>query len=318
MKTPVAVFIFNRPDLTRRVFARIAQAKPQRLLLVADGPRADRIDDAALVAATRKVVEQVDWPCEVLRNYSDTNLGCRNRVSSGLDWVFESVEEAIILEDDCLPDASFFPYCVELLERYRDNPRVMHIGGNNFWGPRVRLPHSYCFSRYAHIWGWATWRRAWKLYDRDMRQWPGPDPQDVLGRALRRRDERRYWAARFDLAKAGRIDTWDFAWLFTCWAADGVAITPRVNLVTNLGFGGDSTHTPDGGHAFANMAAASIESPLIHPPRLAVDRRLERLTFRTVFEAPLSPKEKLQLARWTMGKALRRLLRFPVSKGAGT
>jgi hypothetical protein len=172
IKTPVAFLVFNCPDTTIRVFEEIRCARPPKLLVVADGPRADRPGEADKCQAVRAVIETVDWPCEVLKNYSDVNLGCKIRVSSGLDWVFEQVEEAIILEGDCLPHPTFFRFCEELLETYRDDERIGMISGDNFQFGRKRGDASYYFSRYNHIWGWASWRRAWQHYDRNMAIWP--------------------------------------------------------------------------------------------------------------------------------------------------
>ena len=165
LSTPVAFIIFNRPDTTARVFAEIAKARPPKLLVVGDGPRANRDGEADRVAEARAIIKNVDWPCEVLTNFSTPNLGCKKRVSSGIDWIFEQVEEAIILEDDCLPDPSFFQFCEEMLARYRHDDRIAMISGDNFLFGQVPVPESYYFSRYCHIWGWASWRRAWKDYD---------------------------------------------------------------------------------------------------------------------------------------------------------
>ena len=169
---PVAFLIFNRPELTRKVFASIAQARPSKLLVVADGPREDVSDDEENCSEARATIDRIDWDCEVLTNYSSVNMGCRARISTGLEWVFKNVEEAIILEDDCIPHPTFFRFCKELLARYRDDQRVMMISGNNFQMGRKWTPCSYYFSRFFHCWGWATWRRAWKHYDIDMGLWP--------------------------------------------------------------------------------------------------------------------------------------------------
>nr|MBA3765731.1 glycosyltransferase family 2 protein [Acidobacteriota bacterium] len=172
MNVPVALIIFNRADTTARVLAEIAKARPSKLLVIADGPRADHPDDAEKCLAARAAIDRVNWDCEVLTNYSEVNLGCGARPSSGLDWVFENVAEAIILEDDCLPHPTFFPFCAELLERHRDDERVMMISGDNFQFGRKRTQYSYYFSRYTHTWGWATWRRAWRYFDREIKLWP--------------------------------------------------------------------------------------------------------------------------------------------------
>ncbi|MBW4472824.1 MAG: glycosyltransferase family 2 protein [Stenomitos rutilans HA7619-LM2] len=281
--TPVAFFIFNRPQLTQRVFDAIRQAKPARLLVVADGPRRDRSGEAELCAQTRAVIQQVDWPCQVLTNFSDTNLGCKRRVSSGLDWVFDTVEEAIILEDDCLPHPTFFPFCETLLEHYRNDTRVMVISGNNFQFGHQRTSDSYYFSRYNHIWGWATWRRAWRYYDVEMTLWSvikqGHWLHDLLGedRAVR------YWTDSFEAVANDRLDTWDFQWTFACWIQHGLSILPNINLVSNIGFHPEATHTKDANSRVSNLPSEAIKLPLKHPQFIIRDTFADQSTQRLLF-----------------------------------
>lgn len=280
--TPVALLVFNRPHTTEQVFKEIRNAKPPMLLVIADGPRTDRKEEAEKCAAVRAIVEQVDWDCQVLKNYSDTNLGCRKRVSSGLDWVFSRVDEAIILEDDCVPHPTFFHFCQELLERYRADERVMTISGNNFQYGRRRTKYSYYFSRYAHLWGWATWRRAWNSYDVDMKMWQeirdGSWLFDILGSTRPEiRDGQyqidikrsirtvQYWHSIFEHTYKGRIDTWDYQLLFASWLQNGLHILPNINLVSNIGFGLEATHTKVISHC-ANLPIIAMEYPLNHPP----------------------------------------------------
>src|SRR4028118_433764 len=184
MKTPVVLIIFNRPAQTEKVFEVIRQAKPPKLLVIADGSRAERPGEAEKCAAARAVIDRVDWDCEVFKNYSDVNLGCDPRISSGLNWVFETVEEAIILEDDCVPHPTFFRYCEELLERYRHDARVMNISGQNVLFGRHRTEYSYYFSRYTLCWGWASWRRAWQYFDVDVKLWPEIRDQNLIKNVL--------------------------------------------------------------------------------------------------------------------------------------
>src|SRR5918999_5944350 len=232
LQVPVAFIIFNRPEPTARVFAEIARARPSRLIVVADGPRTDVPGEAELCARARAVIKAVDWECEVVTEFSDRNLGCRTRVSSGLDFVFDIAEEAIILEDDCLPHPGFFSFCESLLERYRDNEKVMVISGDNFHGGRRYTPFSYFFSRFVHIWGWASWRRAWKHYDLEMKQWPKLRDTNWLNRMFERDRDAAYWREIFDKVAAHEINTWDYQWLFSCWSKDGLSITPEINLVS--------------------------------------------------------------------------------------
>lgn len=280
LTTPVAFLIFNRPEQTRRVFAAIKRARPTRLLIVADGPRPTRPGEDALCAATRAIVSEVDWPCEVLTNFAATNVGCRERVSSGLTWVFNTVEEAIILEDDCLPHPDFFPYCAELLERYRDDARIMHIGGVNFQFGRRYGPDSYFFSRYTHIWGWASWRRAWQHYDVTLARWPAARERMVA--MFEHPAERRYWQHAWEKVFSGKLDTWDYQWSFACAEQGGLVALPNVNLISNIGFGSDATHTYRK-NRLAALPTEALSQPLRHPSTVTrcieADRAMGRLMF---------------------------------------
>ncbi|MCA1990568.1 MAG: class I SAM-dependent methyltransferase [Coleofasciculus sp. S288] len=281
LKTPVCLMIFKRPDTTAKVFEAIRQAKPPKLLVVADGPRADRPGEAEKCAAARAIIDHVDWDCEVLTNYSDINLGCRKRVSSGLNWVFELVEEAIVLEDDCLPHPTFFRFCEELLERYRHDDRVMAISGNNFQLGQKRTEYSYYFSIYNHIWGWASWRRAWQLYELEMKRWPKFRDSNLLENILQDHQAVAHWSRIFQSGFEG-FDTWDFAWTFTCWNHNGLSILPNINLVSNIGFGPEATHTK-GESQFANLPTEAMSFPLRHPPLVTRDIQADNLTEKMMF-----------------------------------
>jgi hypothetical protein len=274
LKTPVAFIIFNRPETTKRVFAEIAKAKPPKLLVIADGPRADYPNDVEKCAAVRTIIDGVDWDCEVLTNYSDVNLGCKRRVSSGLDWVFDTVEEAIILEDDCLPHPTFFRFCEELLERYRDDKRIAMISGDNFQFGRKRTEYSYYFSRYTHIWGWASWRRAWDNYDVDMKIWHEIRDGGWLRDLLEDKKSVRYWKKIFDKVYQGKIDTWDYPWVFVCWMNSALTIIPNVNLVSNIGFGSEAVHTTKR-NKFAEMKTEYMDFPISHPSYILRDSKAD-------------------------------------------
>jgi hypothetical protein len=271
----VALLIFNRPDTTARVFEAIAKAKPSKLLVVADGPRPDRLDEADKCAQTRAIINNVDWDCEVITNYSPINLGCKKRVASGLDWIFEQVEEAIILEDDCLPEHSFFRFCDEMLERYRLNERVGMVSGGNLQFGQSRGNASYYFSRYTHIWGWATWRRAWKHYDRDMALWPSFREEGWLDRVFASQGEREYWKNSFQWVYDGKLDTWDCSWTFAAITHGMLQVVPNVNLISNIGFGPEATHTHVVG-IHANMPIQPIVFPIKHPKFVLVDEEADR------------------------------------------
>lgn len=277
---PVALLAFNRPDLTRIIFERIRQAKPRVLMVIADGPRAGNPNDAHTCKAVRRIAEQVNWPCELLKNYSETNLGCGRRVASGIDWVFQNVNEAIILEDDCLPGPGFFRFCVELLARYREDDRVMQISGSNFLFGRRFTQHSYYFSRYPLCWGWATWRRAWQHFDFEMGAWK-VDPERCLAR-FDNHAERAFWRSVWDRVAGGRVDTWDYQWALAVFRANGLAATPATNLITNIGFGAGATHTRSGLLALCPKATA-IKFPLRHSGQCEANFEADRFTARRAF-----------------------------------
>lgn len=287
LTTPVAFIIFNRPDTTEIVFSEIARARPTKLLVISDGPRANRLGEAERVAQTRAIIDRVDWDCEVLTHYADANMGCKMRVSSGLDWVFEQVEEAIILEDDCVPDPTFFRFCQELLERYREDERVALISGDNFQFGRHHTDASYYFSRYNHIWGWASWRRAWKHYDRDIRFWPEIVKDDGLGQIAFSKQEAAYWTKACQGVYDKSIDTWDTQWTLTIFARGMSNILPSVNLIKNIGFGPDATHT-QGLSIYANMDTTPMTFPLVHPVIQAMHQEADRYTSETMFSSRLS------------------------------
>jgi hypothetical protein len=276
---PVSLFVFNRPELTERVLARIREAAPRLLFVVADGPRSDRLGEAEKCAEVRCIVEAgIDWPCEVIRDYSSVNLGCARRVSSGLDGVFAREEEVIILEDDCVPDASFFPYCTELLHRFRSDPRVGVIAGSNFQRGDVTGGMSYYFSRYPHCWGWAAWRRAWRTYDHAMAAWPEAKRNGWLQRFLGDRHESSYWERIFDGVHAGLIDSWAYRWTFACWQNELLSALPAVNLVTNIGFGPAATHTRRP-HITSGSASSALLFPLRHPMQVERHTQADRYTY---------------------------------------
>jgi len=282
MDSPVALIIFNRPTITERLFEIVARARPKQLLVIADGPRPDQAGDAEKCLATRAIIDRVDWDCDVLKNYSPINLGVGIRPATGLRWVFEQVESAIILEDDCIPHPAFFRYCDELLEKYWDDERVMHVSGDNWnFGER---PFSYFFSRYCYSCGWATWRRAFQYYDPDLTLWPAlretPWLLDILGDS--RASE--FWAGKFELTHATGIthNGWDWPWLFACWVHHGLSILPSTNLISNIGFSQDATHTKSPHDERADVPTREMMFPLNHPPCMVRDVEADRRIFAQV------------------------------------
>ena len=279
MNTPVVFCIFNRPDVTHRVFETIRQAAPSQLFVISDGPRPDRPGEGEKVEACRQIATNVDWSCDLKTNFADQNLGCRRRIQSGLDWVFEQVEEAIILEDDCLPHPSFFAYCEELLARFREDRRIATISGTN-QAVIPRTSDSYIFSRYTHSWGWATWRRYWGQYDREMSGWPERGRRWIRNLEPTKHADK-FWAFNFQGVHDGTIDTWDFQSIYTIWKNDWLSVIPHENLITNLGFTLDATHSNEPGHPMAEQPCGNPVFPLIHPAKIERD---------SVYDSELSAK----------------------------
>ena len=283
-RSPVLFLVFNRPDTTQRVFDAIRAARPPRLYVAADGPRAGRAGEADRCEAVRRIATAVDWPCEVVTLMRPTNLGCKRAVSSAITWFFEREPEGIILEDDCLPDPSFFGYCDALLERYRDDDRIMCISGDNFVSAWWKPQDSYYFSTFNHIWGWASWRRAWRHYDVKMTGWQQSGAAAVLDKTFAQsRPARSYWRAVFDKVASGGIDTWDYQWTFVCWRASGLTCLPRVNLISNIGFGADATHAVSAEGKLANLPTEQLDLPLLHPDSIAIAHDADVWTTKHVF-----------------------------------
>ncbi|TWU23047.1 hypothetical protein Pla52o_25810 [Novipirellula galeiformis] len=263
---PIAFIVFNRPAQTRQSFAAIRKARPKVLCIISDGPRSSHPGEAALVEQSRQIAESCDWPCEIQRFYSDTNLGCGERISSGLTAVFEQHEQAIVLEDDCVPNQSFFRYCNELLQYYEHDERVMAISGDNFHDDPDETSASYFFSKYPHCWGWATWRRAWKHYEGTLAAWPEYRDRDGLASNCHSLRERDYWTRTYDRVCAGEIDSWAIPWMLACWMNHGLTAVPARNLVSNIGFGDDATHTTDSS-PFENLPTYELDT-IVHPDRI--------------------------------------------------
>jgi hypothetical protein len=291
--TPILFVIFNRPQTTRHVFASIRAIKPPRLYIAADGPRPYVAEDPEKCAATRKVIEQVDWDCEVKKLFNDVNQNCGVTPSNAFTWFFEHEEEGIILEDDCLPSESFFWFCQELLERYRDDSRIMHIGGNNFLkGWQRDNDYSYYFSRSGHIWGWATWKRAWKLFDFNMNLYEKVKDQGFFNNFFLNPVEKIYRLRKFEktVAKRGYIDWWDYQWDFARFINSGLAIVPQKNLVRNLGFGINATHTTNSRNMNASLQTNELEFPLRHPPFIVRDVQSDKRYFTNLMTDALRSK----------------------------
>lgn len=275
---PILFVIFNRPDLTKITFERIKELKPKKLYVAADGPRLGKIGDIDLCNQTRALVEKIDWPCEIKKQFSDANLGCGRAVSSAINWFFEAEEMGIIIEDDIVPDASFFNYCAELLTYYKDDESVMQINGCNFQQGAIRGDGSYYFSAFPHVWGWATWRRAWKYYDFNLSDLNYFYNLNKLKYYFSDKKVINSWHEIFFKMNQKKIDTWDYQWNYAIWNNKGKVLTPNVNLISNSGFGVNATHTQDSNSKFANLKTTPIHS-IIHPTHTSIDIDADIFTY---------------------------------------
>jgi hypothetical protein len=281
--TAVLFLAFNRPDTTKRVFESIRQARPPRLYVAVDGPRENKAADAEKVQAVRDyIMANIDWACDVKTLFRDQNLGLKRAVSEAISWFFNHETQGIVLEDDCLPHPDFFPFCQELLELYKDDDRISVITGNNFQNGIKRGKASYYFSKYNHCWGWASWRRAWNIYDGDLSFWPSWQKSTEWKRKLPDRVERQYWAQVFDRVHRKEINSWAYPWTASVWYLGGLTATPNVNLVSNIGFGKEGTHTIDDSNPSSYLATHSI-SELTHPQVIYHDTDADRYVFNHHF-----------------------------------
>ena len=297
LTTPVVFIIFNRPDKTREVFREIARARPSRLLLISDGPRASREGEAERVAQTRRIASAVDWPCSVSTNFSEINLGCRERISTGLDSAFREVSEAIILEDDCVPDPSFFRFCQELLDKYRDDQRIGMISGDNFQKSYRLNSDSYYFSNNTNIWGWATWSDRWiGSYDVKVEKWRKFKAQAQLSEFWDDPAQQKSFEAGLDGVFSGTLDTWDYQWLFANRINGRLSIMPNVNLISNIGFDQDATHTTRDS-PYSRLPMEPMLFPLQHPDAIFANRSLDRRAYRLFESPPLLDRVRRRLAR---------------------
>ena len=278
--TPILFIIFNRPDTTQIVFNRIKEIKPKYLFIAADGPRLNVSDEVEKCEKTRKIINQIDWDCELKTLFRSENLGCGKGVSSAITWFFDHVEQGIILEDDCVPDLSFFQFAELMLEKYRKNLKVKMVAGTNLLGNNSKNQESYYFSQYFSIWGWATWKRAWNEYDFYMRLWPEIKSKGILTNKFKfkRKTLNKYWSNIFDRVFQGKIDTWDYQWFFACLINDGLSIVSKNNLISNIGYFG--VHS-NGDSKFLNMRSISISiSSIKHPKSISANVKLDYLTYK--------------------------------------
>lgn len=294
---PVAVVVFNRPALAEKLLKILEKAEPQKLFVICDGARPEVPGESEKVEEVRALFREVSWDCEIYRNYASENMGCDYRVPSGIDWVFEHVDRAVILEDDCMPSPHFFRYAEEMLERYKDDPKVMMAAGSNLM-QKYDISDCCCFTARTYTWGWATWKRAWDHYCDDESEWKRIQKDGTLARTYPPR-MRYYVKKELNYYMAKGKCPWDYLWWISCMGAGGLCAVPKVNLVTNEGFGEDATHTQSKGSYEGRTFP--MDFPLRYPDKVVRDRNFDR------FDSGLNPP-------WKIIRAYRKIRRIIESR----
>ncbi len=293
-QTPILLLIFNRPDTTKIVFEQIRKIKPKYLYVAADGARKDKEGEYELCEQTRAVISNIDWDCQLKTLFREENLGCGKGPSNAINWFFSQVDQGIILEDDCLPNNSFFNFCDYLLEFYKNEPTIMHIGGTNSQFGKKRGKATYYFSKYPHIWGWATWKKSWEHFKFSFTDDDEKKLETIFNEYQFTEKEKKYWLEHWSVIKDGnREDIWDMQWTFSCWLNKGITIVPNHNLIANIGFNKDATHTTFTDSKLANLPTEEI-STIKHPDVLSIDKKADFYTFSNynLLEPPMISKIK--------------------------
>ena len=303
LHTPVLFLIFNRPNFTQTTFNEIKKVKPKQLFIAADGPRKNNPSDTILCPKARKIIEQIDWPCDVKTLFQNENLGCGPASNTAINWFFKHVEAGIILEDDCVPNESFFFFCQEMLQKYKNDSRVFHITGTNYNMPLPSNGYSYYFSRIPSYWGWASWRRARKFYDFDMKNYPTFKKENIIKNIYTEEGYQESFLATVDWIYLNHEKVADYQWLYTMLTQNGLCITPYKNLTTNIGAGMDATHpAPKENnkmcyHPTEIMDTKKIVHPIFMVPSRKNDAWIMREIFGTKTRFPITAKIKRLLLR---------------------
>jgi hypothetical protein len=296
-ETPILILIFNRPDKVRLLIERLRTFKPKHIYISADGPRAHKPEEVALCAEARKEATAIDWPCEIHTHFSDINNGCKNGVAAGITWFFKQVDAGIILEDDCLPTESFLHFTTTMLHTYKDDAQVMHINGTSFLpatGYTVNEP--YFFSRIAHSWGWATWRRAWKKFDSDMNDIDSLESLLKNNHVFLKSEHSSFWVKHFKHIKSKKVDSWANPWVYSILKNNGICITPQVNLIDNIGFDCEATHTKDKPDFLASTETLTLVPEKASEP--VVNRDIDAKVMERVFKKSLKHRVSSLLKEW--------------------
>lgn len=283
LNTPIVLICFNRPAVTKKIFQQIKKQKPSKLFIIMDGPRLGNNIDLKNCKKVKKIISQIDWKCKVFRNFSNDNLGLKKRVISGLDWVFKKVDRAIILEDDCYPNDSFFFFCETMLNFYKKNKNIGIITGNNFQNKPVD-DNSYYFSKYSHIWGWATWRRTWKLYNDNDQKITNFIKSSKFKKICEISDEQKYWFDMHNQIKSGVLKSWAYYFLLNMWKNNYLTVTPNLNLIKNLDINSVSSSNPSDSGLKIELTKTVLKFPLTHPKTIKVNKKADNKVFYSIYK----------------------------------
>ncbi|MGP8321851.1 MAG: hypothetical protein ACT6FE_05965 [Methanosarcinaceae archaeon] len=285
LSTPILLLMFNRPKQTFRVFDEIRKARPKQFFIAADGPRANHSTDKQQCIETRKIIDSVDWPCKIHTLFREKNLGCGKAISSAITWFFENVEQGIILEDDCLPNQSFFYFCQKLLEKYKYDSRIFHISGSNYQIPLSTYGYSYFFSKIPYVWGWATWKRAWEKYDFNLNTYPSFKKEKIISHIYNEKGYQQERLATFDRMYKKQEPVWDHQWFYTVLTQNGLCITPHKNLVSNIGCGKDALHPSNPNSMSSNIPKEKLDTNnLVHPQFIMPNQTNDLWAMENIFE----------------------------------
>ena len=288
MKIPVVVIIFNRPDKAKKLYKSLGNYKPDKLFIISDGPRIHVLKDKEKVKKTREIFKNIDWKCKVLINYSDKNLGSRDRIVSGLNWVFQKVEKAIILEDDCIPSKEFFPFMEKMLDRYRANLKIGSVCGSNFFNFKTKYKENYFFSKYQHCWGWATWKNRWQKFDGNLKTLDKIKKNKFLKSYLGSYKAYLYWHWILDRVKNGKMNSWAYTWAYTGFINKYLHVHPKKNLIKYIGYDNSATNTKNKPKYNLKITNNSkFRFPSTHPSKILVNNIYDRYCEDEIFSKSL-------------------------------
>ncbi len=284
MDKPLLLLLFNRPKETEILINRLRKIKPEKIYISQDGPRINFLEDQVLCKEVRNVIQKINWKCEIKTRYLKFNLGCRSSVSSAIDWFFNFEDDGIILEDDCIPSKSFFNFCAQMLNKFKNSENIFTISGSNFQKDNFVGEGDYYFSKYAHCWGWATWRRAWKYYDDNMKFWSKLKNSETWTKLHPNKYEKKYWSKIFNLVYSKKIDSWAYVWLASIWYLNGKSIIPNKNLIINIGFNEKATNTVSSSNIdLVNLNFQEMSDILSHPKEVKINTKADNFVFNNHF-----------------------------------